>query len=299
MAELKKISWIGCGKVGRTLARALQISGYETAAVVCKTSDSAKEAVQFIGAGTATTDIEDALESSPVHFITTNDDAIQEVVDQIVKVAPETLDSHHFFHTSGTINSTVLEPLAKKGAYVASIHPLQVFAEPTKALETLPGIYYAIEGGDKAMALAVQIVDHLQGKLLLIPTGRKVLYHIAGVFAANYLMVMIDLALHIMQDLGETQEDAFEAFLPLMVGALQNVESLGVGESLTGPIARGDAATIKRHLVALHALRPEISEIYTILGKEAVNIASRAGKITPQKAQELVKILTPTKDTVH
>ena len=111
-----------------------------------------------------------------------------------------------------------------------------MFAEPVKALETLPGTYYAIEGNDKAMALAVQIVDHLQGKLLLIPTGRKVLYHIAGVFAANYLMVMIDLALHIMQDLGETQEDAFEAFLPLMVGALQNVESLGVGESLTGPI---------------------------------------------------------------
>ncbi len=299
MAELKRISWIGCGKVGRTLARALQIAGYETAAVVARTSDSAKRAVQFIGAGTATTDMEDALTSASVHFITTNDDAIQEIVDQIIKVAPDQLDNHYFFHTSGTVNSTILEPLAKKGAFVASIHPLQVFADPAKALETLPGIYYAIEGHDKAMALAVQIVDHLQGKLLLIPTGRKVLYHIAGVFVANYLMVLIDLALHIMQDLGETQEDAFEAFLPLMVGALQNVESLGVGESLTGPIARGDAATIRRHLEALNLLRPEISEIYTMLGNEAVQIAARAGKITPKKVQELTKILTPAKDTVH
>jgi predicted short-subunit dehydrogenase-like oxidoreductase (DUF2520 family) len=181
---------------------------------------------------------------------------------------------------------------------VASIHPLQVFADPAKALETLPGIYYAIEGSDKAMELAVKMVNQLQGKLLLIPTGRKVLYHVAGVFAANYLMVLIDLALHIMQDLGETQEDAFDAFLPLMVGALQNVESLGVGEALTGPIARGDAATIRNHLEALEQLRPEIGEIYRTLGKEAVSIALRAGKITHKKAQELDKELT-AQETIH
>jgi predicted short-subunit dehydrogenase-like oxidoreductase (DUF2520 family) len=111
-------------------------------------------------------------------------------------------------------------------------------------------------------------------------------------------MVLIDLALHIMQDLGETQEDAFDAFLPLMVGALQNVETLGVGEALTGPIARGDVTTIKRHLEALALMRPEISEVYRTLGREAVHIALRAGKITPKKAQDLLATLT-TKETVH
>jgi len=298
MAELQKISWIGCGKVGRTLARVLQNAGYKTGSVVCRTAENASEAVRFIGGGVPSTDLESALESAKVHFITTNDDAIQEVVEEIVKIWPDSLEDHYFFHTSGSISSTVLESLTKKKAHVASIHPLQVFADPAKALETLPGIYYAIEGTDKGMELAVQLVDHLQGKLLLIPTGRKVLYHVAGVFAANYLMVLMDLALHIMQDLGETQEDSFDAFLPLMVGALQNVESLGVGEALTGPVARGDAATIKRHLDALHSLRPEIGNIYKVLGQEAVNIAVRAGKITTKKAQEIMKILTP-KELVH
>jgi predicted short-subunit dehydrogenase-like oxidoreductase (DUF2520 family) len=298
MADLQTISWIGCGKVGRTLARAFQNAGYTTGSIVCRTAESAKKAVQFIGAGSATTDIAEALEDASVHFITTNDDAISDVVDQIVQTSTDSLQGHYFFHTSGSINSTVLEPLAKKGAFVASIHPLQVFADPAKALETLPGIYYAIEGSDKAMELAVKMVNQLQGKLLLIPTGRKVLYHVAGVFAANYLMVLIDLALHIMQDLGETQEDAFDAFLPLMVGALQNVESLGVGEALTGPIARGDAATIRNHLEALEQLRPEIGEIYRTLGKEAVSIALRAGKITHKKAQELDKELT-AQETIH
>ena len=265
---------------------------------MCKTADSARKAVQFIGSGFATTDLAQALESSKIHFITTNDDAIEQVVKDLTSVAPSSLSEHYFFHTSGTISSTALEPLGSKGANIASIHPLQVFADPVKALETLPGIYYAIEGKDKAMELAVQLVTQLQGKLLLIPTGRKVLYHVAGVFAANYMMVLIDLALHIMQDLGETQEDSFDAFLPLMVGALQNVETLGVEGALTGPLVRGDTATIRRHLEALDALRPEVKEIYAVLGQEAVNIALRAGRISPKKAQELQKVLT-TKETVH
>ncbi|MCI0412706.1 DUF2520 domain-containing protein [bacterium] len=298
MAELQSISWIGCGKVGRTLARALQNAGYKTGAVICRTAANAGDAVSFIGGGVPSTDLESALDSTRIHFITTNDDALQEVVEKIVEIGPDSLETHYFFHTSGSISSTVLEPLARKKAQVASIHPLQVFADPAKALETLPGIYYAIEGSDKAMELAVQIVDHLQGKLLLIPTGRKVLYHVAGVFAANYLMVLIDVALHIMQDLGETQEDSFDAFLPLMVGALQNVEDLGVGEALTGPVARGDAATIKRHLEALQTLTPEVGDMYKILGQEAVKIALRAGKISPKKAQEIAKILT-RKETVN
>ena len=83
-----------------------------------------------------------------------------------------------------------------------------------------------------------------------------------------------------------------------MVGALQNVETLGVGEALTGPIARGDSETIKRHLDALETLRPEIGEIYRTLGQEAVKIALRSGKITPKKGQELVKTLN-VKETVH
>jgi predicted short-subunit dehydrogenase-like oxidoreductase (DUF2520 family) len=105
--------------------------------------------------------------------------------------------------------------------------------------------------------------------------------------------------LHIMEDLGETQEDAFDAFLPLMVGALQNVETLGVGEALTGPIARGDVATIERHLDALQLMRPEIREIYKCLGAEAVDISVRSGKISKDRAQKLKKLLTSTAETIH
>src|SRR5262245_15916248 len=110
MNTLEQISWMGCGKVGRTLARALKNTGYGVGAVVCKTTESAAEAVQFIGAGQAGTDPAQALESGSIHFITTNDDSVAGVVDMLDHASRD-LTGHYFFHTSASLPSTVLEPL--------------------------------------------------------------------------------------------------------------------------------------------------------------------------------------------
>jgi predicted short-subunit dehydrogenase-like oxidoreductase (DUF2520 family) len=289
MAELEKIGWIGCGKVGRTLARALKEVGFQIGTIRCRNADGAKKAATFIGAGHPTTEPLSTLPDT-VYFITTNDDAIRDVVKQIDEKGPSDLKGKYFFHTSGSVSSTILEPLRAKGAEIGSIHPLQVFADAEKALETLPGIYYSIEGTERAMTLAIHMVDRLKGKLLLIPTGRKILYHVAGVFAANYLVVLVKLVLEIMEDLGETPEDAYQAFLPLMVGALQNIEEFGVGEALTGPIARGDRDTIVRQIEALRELRPEILRAYKILGQEAVEIAARSGKLSADQARKILEL---------
>jgi len=291
MAALEQVSWIGCGRVGSTLARALKNAGYRIGVVTCKHPENAQTAVRFIGAGTAGNHAASALDSGTIHFLTTNDDALPGVVKEIASHDAALLKGHYFFHTSGYLSSTVLESLQEKGAETGSIHPLQVFADPEKALETLPGIYYAIEGTDRAMELAVQIVSRLQGKLLLIPAGRKALYHVAGVFAANYLTVLVEYALSIMEDLGETPEDAYQAFLPLMVGALENIEAFGTSHALTGPIARGDVQTVQGHVDALKELRPEVLGAYQILGQEAVQLALRSGKLTAEGAKSLNKVL--------
>lgn len=291
MAELEKVSFIGCGRVGRTLAAALKNAGYAIGIVASRNMKHSEEAVRFIGAGEVSTDPIEAVSFGTVHFITTNDDAIPEIVKIIDDEGPNSLNGHFFYHTSGSLSSAVLEPLQKKGADIGSIHPLQVFADPAKALETLPGIYYAIEGSERAMTWAIYMVDKLQGKLLLIPTGRKVLYHIAGVFAANYLVVLVHLALSIMEEIGESPEDSYQAFLPLMVSALQNMEEFGTAASLTGPIARGDEKTIKAHLEALEQLPPEILRVYKVLGQEAVNLAVHSGGIPPDQARRLFALL--------
>src|SRR5262249_20443620 len=157
---------IGSGKVGRTLGRALKNAGYQIGVVAAREQQNANEAVEFIGAGIASTDSIVAAESGTVHLITANDSSISAIAEDIAARGPATLQNHYFFHVSGALASTVLEPLRSKGAEIGSMHPLQVFADPAKAMESLPGTYYAIEGSDRAMSLAVQIVDKLQGKLL-------------------------------------------------------------------------------------------------------------------------------------
>ncbi len=291
MTTSEKISWIGCGRVTGTLAKACKIAGFEIGMVVCRNLKNAQKAVQYIGDGEAGTDPVDASTSGVVHFIATTDDALAEIVKQIDEQGPSSFHGHYFFHTSGSIASSILEPLHMKGAEIASIHPLQVFANPDKALETLPGIYYAIEGTDRAMTWAIQLVDKLQGKLLLIPTGRKPLYHAASVFAANYLVVLVHLAMSIMEEIGESPEDSYQAFLPLMVSALQNIEEFGIAASLTGPISRGDEKTIQGHLKALDELTPGFLSCYKVLGQEAVELASRSGSLRDDKAKRLLELL--------
>lgn len=293
MSTHGKVSFLGCGRVGRTIARVLKDAGYEIGMIVTQSDKNTREAVDFIGAGIHASDLVSAALSGTIHFIATNDDAIDEIVQMLDTEISASLENHYFFHFSGSVTSESLAPLRKKGAAVGTIHPLQVFADPLKALETLPGIYYAIEGEDKAMELAVQIVDRLQGKLLLIPTGRKVLYHAAGVFAANYLTVLVNIVVGIMEEIGESPEDAYQAFLPLMVGALQNIEEFGVAGALTGPVVRGDSRTIQRHIKALDDLKPEWVTVYKVLGQEAVEIAARHGSITPDEAKRLFVLLDP------
>lgn len=288
---MERISWIGSGNVGQTLAKAMSEAGYEIGYVYSRKLENVEKAVEFIGAGQAASDLIAAALSGTVHFIVTKDDAIAGIVEEIAAQGPASLTGHYYFHTSGSLSSAVLEPLQKKGASIGSIHPLQVFADPQKAINSLPGTYYAIEGDDRAMSLAVQIVGKLNGHLLLIPTGRKVLYHIACVFASNYLTALVNYSMSIMEDIGETPEDAYQALLPLMVGALESIESLGVSEALTGPIVRGDVDTVRRHLGSLPELRPELLEAYKVLGKEALDIAVRSGRVSTEKGHDLYTLL--------
>lgn len=285
------VSWIGCGRVARTLANALRKSGYKIGVLYSLHKQNVKAAIKFIGAGEIGNDLSSAVNSGTFHFIATNDDAIPDVIRGIVNEYPGSLENHYFFHTSGAISSDILEPLKQKGAEIGSIHPLQVFADPEKALEMLPGTYYAIEGTDRAMTAAIQMIDKLQGKLLLIPTGRKVLYHVAGVFAANYLTAVVSFALNLMEDIGEDREEAYQALLPLMVGALENIEELGIGQALTGPIARGDTETIRTHMKELRKVQPEILDAYAVLGREALAIALRAGRLSADKGRQLAELL--------
>ncbi|MCD6336325.1 MAG: DUF2520 domain-containing protein, partial [Candidatus Latescibacteria bacterium] len=120
------------------------------------------------------------------------------------------------------------------------------------------------------------------------PEGRKALDHGAVCVASNYLVTVTDLAARIMERAGVGKEEALGAMLPLIRGTVNNLERIGLPGALTGPISRGDAATLARHLNAMEELAPEVLDLYRTLGAETVRLAREKGGLD-QAEEEAIR----------
>jgi len=190
-------------------------------------------------------------------------------------------------HLSGALSTDALGPLHAVGYAVGSLHPLQSVADPWSAGDRLVGSAFAVGGEPLAVAAARRLVDGVGGRVLVIPPALRPLYHAAAVFASNYLIALLAVAVRLLQDAGVSAEDALPAILPLVRGTLDNVQHLGVPAALTGPVARGDGDTIRLHLARLSEAD---RELYCALGRELLPLARAAG-LDEHRAAELESLL--------
>jgi predicted short-subunit dehydrogenase-like oxidoreductase (DUF2520 family) len=190
-------------------------------------------------------------------------------------------------HLSGALSTDALGPLHAAGYAVGSMHPLQSVADPWSAGDRLVGSAFAVAGEPAAVNAARRLVDAMGGRVLVVPPFMRPTYHAAAVFASNYLIALLAVAVRLLQDASVPGEDALPAILPLVRGTLDNVEKLGVPAALTGPIARGDPDTIRLHLARLS---PEDRELYCALGRELLPLARAAG-LDERRAAELEALL--------
>lgn len=192
------------------------------------------------------------------------------------------------FHLAGALTTEVLAPLHAVGYAVGSLHPLQTVADPWSGGDRLIGSAFAIAGEPAALAAGRRLVAALRGKPLVVPPTLRPLYHAAAVFASNYLVALVAVAARLLGEAGVPESDALPAVLPLVRGTLDNLEQLGIAAALTGPIARGDVDTVRRHLARLS---PEERTLYSALGLEALGLARAAG-LDARRAAELEALLS-------
>jgi len=119
----------------------------------------------------------------------------------------------------------------------------------------------------------------------------KVLYHTAAVLACNYMVTLVKLATDLWQTFDVPPSQATQALVPLLRGTLHNIETIGIPQCLTGPIARGDIGTINKHLDALKSTAPHLVSTYRELGRQTIPIALAKGRIDQSKARELEAVL--------
>jgi predicted short-subunit dehydrogenase-like oxidoreductase (DUF2520 family) len=214
------------------------------------------------------------------------DDALHEVANHVARTgaAPGGCVA---FHLSGALSTDIMAPLHGAGFAVGSIHPLQTVADPWSGADRLKGCSYALAGEPAALRVGHRIVHALEGRPLVIPPALRPVYHAAAVFASNYVLAAAATVARTLAEAGITEEDAIGAVLPLMRGTMDNLEQLGFGAALSGPVARGDLDTVRLHLTRL-AGRERL--LYCALGRETVHLARGAG-LDPERADALESLL--------
>jgi len=199
-------------------------------------------------------------------------------------------------HTSGALSSSVLAPLAEVGFHTGSIHPLVSVSEPRAGAKALRGAYYCVEGDKAATRMARRIVNGLRGKSFSIEPKSKALYHAAALTAAGHLTALIDLAIEMLVSCGLSRAAAQRVLMPLVESSVANLKASPPENALTGTFARGDLATVKRHLEALSGRvksgrkDSDALNIYSLLGLRSLNLAGKKG-LDPQVSKKIKALL--------
>jgi len=263
----------GAGHVGRALGRLFAQAGvFAVQDVLTRAHASAQEAVGFIGAGRALAP-QDAPRDAAVWMLAVGDDQIAPVAARLAQSVD--VRGAVVFHCSGAKASDELAALRDAGALVASIHPVRSFADPAAVARDFAGTFCGVEGDAAALALLLPAFEAIGARPVAIDAAAKTVYHAASVFASNYLVTVLDAALRAYQAAGIPEDVARALARPLAAETLANVFRLGPGTALSGPIARGDAATVARQQAAVDAWHGPTGALYAALASATWDLAAR------------------------
>ncbi len=257
---------IGLGAVGRALAPALVRAGYDCRGLIGRGDEKSL-------ASLCKAPLMMSLDSLPddfdLLFLCVRDNQIASLAEELSQnirrpplSSPQAGGNLIVFHTAGALSSDVLAPLREKGADVASFHPFGSFPRTGKAVSSFKGFTFGIEGTPEAQARAEQIARDLGGSPLIVPADSRAIYHLAAVFASNFFVGDLALAVKMLGQIGLDEAQALQVISPIVEGTFRNVKELGVKGALTGPAARGDNETLARHEEALRKIDPELAELY-------------------------------------
>jgi pantoate--beta-alanine ligase len=244
---LSNVRIVGPGRAGRAFASALAGTGWHVEPLLGRSDDVAG-----------------AAEGVDLLLIATPDAAIAAVAAAVRPVATTVVA-----HLSGSLGLDVLAPHGRR----ASLHPLVSLAGPD-ASGRLQGAWFAVAGDP----LVRRVVADLAGHGVEVPDEQRAAYHAAASVASNHLVALLGQAERIAAAAGVP----LEAYLDLVRGTVENVAALGPAAALTGPVARGDWATVDRHLAAID---PAERPAYEAMAGQASRLLRDAEEMVPRSAQ--------------
>ena len=265
----ERVFIIGPGHVGRGLFRAFRASGVEVVGLHGKRPS---------GVATSSGEIPRTASQANVVLVCVRDPQLDDAIQEVAAAAKDGRVSRDtvILHTSAIAEPAGLLALSSAGFPGGTFHPLVPFSDPDVSAELLRKAWIGIDGENAAKNASRRLAGHLGARTLEIPPGRKPAYHAAAVISSNFPVVLASVAGHLLHDIGIPDASAYQAVDSLMSGAIANIKQSMPDDALTGPVVRGDAETVGKHLRALEGMEPA-REIYRALSNAAVEIARQRG----------------------
>jgi predicted short-subunit dehydrogenase-like oxidoreductase (DUF2520 family) len=274
--EKPSITIVGVGNLANGLAMALCGAGYGIVQVIARRQEGSLRRARRLAekVGAVAVSVTRAQILGEVVWFCVPDGAIAGAAESLKNAAD--WKGRTALHSSGALSSDELVELRRRGAAVASAHPLMTFVRGSRP--ALAGVPFTIEGGQKAVRAARAIVTDLGGQPFSIQKRHKAAYHAWGMFASPLLIALLAISERVAATAGVGRKAARERMLPILRQTLANYAALGAPGAVSGPIVRGDIDTVEKHLKILRAI-PEAREVYTALARAGLRdlpVKSRA-----------------------
>lgn len=260
---------IGAGKVGCSLGKYFVLHGLSLSGFFDADIHAAQTAADFAGADFEEK-LEDLVRKSDALFLTVPDGRITIVWDQ-VKELP--IEGKFICHCSGALSAKDAFPgIADRGAFGYSIHPLFAVSDRFHSYKELSDAYFTIEGDRRHLEDVKDFFASFGNPVRLIGAEDKVKYHCAAAICSNQVIALIEESLMLLGECGFDEDSALAALRPLIAGNVNKVLENGCVNSLTGPVERGDAQTVRKHL---SCLSDSDRKLYALLSGKLLTVAAR------------------------
>jgi len=279
MGDRGGLLFLGPGRVGISLARLLEGAGLEVIGIWGRRETSLDGARGRVQAPLFHGEMPPALAGAGVVLLTVADGAIPGLAARLA-ASGYLLPGTVVCHCAGALDARVLAPARLAGAVTGTMHPLQSIPSGEAGVAALPGSTFALEGDAGAVEATRRLVEVIGGHPVILGAGERALYHAAAAMAGNYLVTLLRGAAEMLESAGIPTGEGAAALAPMVRRVADRCGGGEAGAALTGPVARGDAATLDAHLEAVARARPSELDLFVALTARTIDLVEAGGTMS-------------------
>ena len=267
--SVEPVVLVGAGRAGRALTAALRAAGMRHALV------DRTDIVEQHGPPVFTSRA-DAVQQARAILVAVRDGQLDVALDEL-RLQDGVQRGQVVLQVSGSAEPAARDRITADGVHYGTFHPLLPLIDPSLAAFRLQGSVIGIEGDEWAYEVAARLAHRLGATTIEIPRDERAAYHAAAVIASNFPVTLAALAEGLLSRIGVDSVAAHRAVRALMAASVENLASAPRAlDALTGPIARGDVATVRAHTTALHGSRP-YHDVYEVLSRATLALMRARG----------------------